>query len=121
MSVGGGHVEDGVAVVVARVVDGGGWEAGEEGLDVGEVAVATAEEEVVDVVRGGYQWWWHDGGGDGGWQADRDTSHYAISAQPRCDPSHAFDHHCIISCRVVWPIVSWDGYMIRRDTGPGCP
>ena len=65
VSVGGGHVEDGVAVVVARVVDGGGWEAGEEGLDVGEVAVATAEEEVVDVVRGGYQWWWHDGGGDG--------------------------------------------------------
>lgn len=56
VTVSGGHVEDGVAIVVSDGGEGVGGEFGDEEMDVWEIAVATAEEEVVLVVLGGLVW-----------------------------------------------------------------
>lgn len=62
MAVSGSHVKDGVAVVILDGVEGVRGELGDEEVDVWEVAVAGAEEEVVLVVfcglvgHGGHEW-----------------------------------------------------------------
>ena len=58
MAVSGGHVEDGVAVVVGDGVEGVWGEGGDKVLDVGEVAEAGAEEDVFLVLR--CRRGWHD-------------------------------------------------------------
>ena len=50
VAVSGGHVEDGVAVVVGGGVEGVWGEGGDEVLDVGEVSEAAAEEDVLLVL-----------------------------------------------------------------------
>ena len=50
VAVAGSHVEDGVAVVVVDVIEGVCGECGGEVLDVGEVAEAAAQEEVLCVL-----------------------------------------------------------------------
>lgn len=55
MAVSGSHVEDGVTVVVLDGVEGIWREFRDEEVDVWEISVATAEEEVLLVAFGGFK------------------------------------------------------------------